>query len=422
MAAPRCASPSAATCSHHDPNRRLDHGIIRAHWLRRDELAAQAARLRSPLVLRCVDDFLAGRRHDLDALQQVGAAPAIRIACSGLTRVIVAMSGGVDSAVAALLLRRAGPRCPGPVHAQLGRGRAGILHGGRGLPGRATRRRRTGHSPAPRRPFARIPRARVHAISSMPTAPGSRPIRMCCAIAKSSSATACATRSAWAASCWRPATTRAWSAGADGPELHKGVDADKDQSYFLHAVPRERFAQRAVAAGRAAQGPRCASWRASAGLPVFDKRDSTGICFIGERPFREFLAQYIEHQPGPIGDRRRAGRSAAHVGLAFYTLGQRAGIGIGGHAGIQRRTLVRGGQGRAPQCAHRGTGRGSPSRCSRDACAPGAVELAVRATESRADGSRGAPAIPAGGPGRAPRGDCRMDGVTRRCPRSRSGP
>jgi len=66
--------------SHHDPNRRLDHGIIRAQWLRRDELAAQATRLRSPLVLLCVDDFLGGRRHDLDVLQQVGAAPAIRIA------------------------------------------------------------------------------------------------------------------------------------------------------------------------------------------------------------------------------------------------------------------------------------------------------------------------------------------------------
>ena len=66
--------------SHHDPNRRLDHGIIRAQWLRRDELAAQATRLRSPLVLLCVDDFLAGRRHDLDVLQQVGAVPAIRIA------------------------------------------------------------------------------------------------------------------------------------------------------------------------------------------------------------------------------------------------------------------------------------------------------------------------------------------------------
>jgi 8-oxo-dGTP pyrophosphatase MutT (NUDIX family) len=66
--------------SHHDPNRRLDHGIIRTQWLRREELVAQGTRLRSPLVMLCIDDFLAGRRHDLDALQQVGTAPAIRIA------------------------------------------------------------------------------------------------------------------------------------------------------------------------------------------------------------------------------------------------------------------------------------------------------------------------------------------------------
>jgi tRNA-uridine 2-sulfurtransferase len=67
----------------------------------------------------------------------------------------------------------------------------------------------------------------------------------------------------------------------------------------------------------------------AAGLPVFDKRDSTGICFIGERPFRQFLEQYIEHTPGPI--RTPEGELVGeHVGLPFYTLGQRGGIGIGG--------------------------------------------------------------------------------------------
>jgi 8-oxo-dGTP pyrophosphatase MutT (NUDIX family) len=63
--------------SHQDPDRRLDYGILGAHWLRRDELVAQAARLRSPLVLRCVDDYLAGRRYDLAALTQVGNLPAV---------------------------------------------------------------------------------------------------------------------------------------------------------------------------------------------------------------------------------------------------------------------------------------------------------------------------------------------------------
>ena len=78
-----------------------------------------------------------------------------------------------------------------------------------------------------------------------------------------------------------------------------------------------------------------------AGLPVYNKRDSTGICFIGERPFREFLEQHIEHRPGPL--KTVAGETIGeHVGLPFYTLGQRGGIGIGGMHGIHRRALVRG--------------------------------------------------------------------------------
>ena len=69
-----------------------------------------------------------------------------------------------------------------------------------------------------------------------------------------------------------------------------------------------------------------------AGLPVFDKPDSTGICFIGERPFREFLARFLPRTPGPIetADGEQLG---THQGLAFYTLGQRGGLSIGGRAG-----------------------------------------------------------------------------------------
>jgi tRNA-specific 2-thiouridylase len=73
------------------------------------------------------------------------------------------------------------------------------------------------------------------------------------------------------------------------------------------------------------------------GLPNAKKKDSTGICFIGERPFREFLNRYISHAPGPIQDER--GRTLGkHVGLSFYTLGQRQGLGIGGvkEKGAQR--------------------------------------------------------------------------------------
>lgn len=119
--------------------------------------------------------------------------------------------------------------------------------------------------------------------------------------------------------------------GKDGPELHKGVDDSKDQSYFLHAVPRERFANVLLPLGDLHKD-QVRTLARDAGLSVSDKRDSTGICFIGERPFRAFLERYVEHQPGPIvtssGD-----AIGEHIGLAFYTLGQRAGIGIGGTRG-----------------------------------------------------------------------------------------
>ena len=68
------------------------------------------------------------------------------------------------------------------------------------------------------------------------------------------------------------------------------------------------------------------------GIPTFAKKDSTGICFIGERPFRDFLARYLPHEPGPIEtpEGRVLGR---HRGLAYHTLGQRQGLGVGGTPG-----------------------------------------------------------------------------------------
>lgn len=116
--------------------------------------------------------------------------------------------------------------------------------------------------------------------------------------------------------------------GADGPQLHKGVDAGKDQSYFLHAVQRAAFAHALMPLGELHK-PQVRELAREAGLPVAAKRDSTGICFIGERPFREFLEQFVPHSPGPIMtvDGRLLGQ---HLGLPFYTLGQRGGIGVGG--------------------------------------------------------------------------------------------
>ena len=111
-------------------------------------------------------------------------------------------------------------------------------------------------------------------------------------------------------------------------ELLKAADRSKDQSYFLHRLSQ---AQLASAVFPLAQMHKTEVRRIAreAGLPVHAKKDSTGICFIGERPFREFLNRYLPRTPGPI--RTPEGRVIGeHVGLAFYTIGQRKGIGIGG--------------------------------------------------------------------------------------------
>jgi tRNA-specific 2-thiouridylase len=114
-------------------------------------------------------------------------------------------------------------------------------------------------------------------------------------------------------------------------ELLKGVDPTKDQSYFLHRLQQSQLARTVFPVGelRKTEVRRIA---ADIGLPNAKKKDSTGICFIGERPFRAFLQRYLAATPGPIVDEhgREVGR---HVGLSFYTLGQRQGLGIGGVKG-----------------------------------------------------------------------------------------
>lgn len=114
-------------------------------------------------------------------------------------------------------------------------------------------------------------------------------------------------------------------------ELLRGLDAGKDQSYFLHRLSQEQLSRALFPVGALAKRE-VRDIAARLALPNAAKKDSTGICFIGERPFREFLNRYLPTQPGPIVDDhgRRVGE---HVGLAFYTLGQRKGIGIGGARG-----------------------------------------------------------------------------------------
>ncbi|MBL8259358.1 MAG: tRNA 2-thiouridine(34) synthase MnmA [Candidatus Competibacteraceae bacterium] len=110
--------------------------------------------------------------------------------------------------------------------------------------------------------------------------------------------------------------------------LLKGRDAAKDQSYFLHGLDQAQLASAWFPLGDL--NKRAVRERAAAaGLVTHDKKDSTGICFIGERPFREFLSRYLPAQPGPIraADGELLGQ---HGGLMFHTIGQRQGLGIGG--------------------------------------------------------------------------------------------
>ncbi len=111
-------------------------------------------------------------------------------------------------------------------------------------------------------------------------------------------------------------------------ELLKAVDSAKDQSYFLHRLTQAQLARVVFPVGelRKSEVRRIAR---EAGLHNFAKRGSTGICFIGERPFREFLNRYLPKTPGPM--RTPEGRTLGeHIGLSFYTIGQRKGVGIGG--------------------------------------------------------------------------------------------
>ncbi len=111
-------------------------------------------------------------------------------------------------------------------------------------------------------------------------------------------------------------------------ELLKGLDPAKDQSYFLHRLNQAQLSKTLFPVGelKKTEVRRIAD---EIGLPNAKKKDSTGICFIGERPFRDFLNRYIAKVPGPI--KSDSGRVVGeHVGLSFYTLGQRSGLGIGG--------------------------------------------------------------------------------------------
>ena len=115
-------------------------------------------------------------------------------------------------------------------------------------------------------------------------------------------------------------------------QLRRGVDRNKDQSYFLYALGQTQLEKSIFPIGGLEKST-VRQLAKTAGLAVHTKKDSTGICFIGERKFRQFLSEYIAIKPGPV--KTLEGQTIGeHSGTAFYTIGQREGLGIGGVKGF----------------------------------------------------------------------------------------
>ena len=232
-------------------------------------------------------------------------------------------------------------------------------------PGRAQRLRAAAHSAAQGEFRRRVPRARVRVFPRGVSRRAARRTPTCSAIARSSSASASTTRGGSAPSGSPPDTmlesSMSKSTGASAVRARGCCEASTPAR--IRATSCTRCLSQALARTLFPIGSLQKSdvrrMARELTLPVFDKKDSTGICFIGERPFAEFLAQYLPAQPGDIetAEGRKVGE---HRGLMYYTLGQRQGLRIGGRNDASDRRLVRRRQGSAAQRADRRTGPRSP--------------------------------------------------------------
>ena len=241
-----------------------------------------------------------------------------------MTRYVVAMSGGVDSAVAAALLLDAG-------HDVQGLFMANWEDDGDGYCTTATDFQDARHCcaelgiPLHRVGFAAEYRELVfaHFLAELRVGRTPNPDVLCNREIKFGLCLAYARR----LGAERFATGHYARVGPGGCLL-RGADAGKDQSYFLHMLSSADLGACDFPVGGLLK-PEVRALARERGLPVYDKRDSTGICFIGERPFGEFLETWLPGNPGPI-ETLEGAVVGQHLGLARYTLGQRSGLGIGG--------------------------------------------------------------------------------------------
>ncbi len=239
---------------------------------------------------------------------------------------IVGMSGGVDSSVSALLLREAGERVEGLFMDNWAEDDDGYCTAAEDFQD-ARRVCEELDIPLHRASFAEEYRERVfaHFLEEYRAGRTPNPDVMCNREIKFGALHAYARRLG------ADFVATGHYARSESGRLLKGRDTDKDQSYFLHQVEADALANARFPVG-ALEKSEVRTRAERAGFGNSAKKDSTGICFIGERPFREFLARYLPADPGDIVDESGAvlGR---HHGLMFYTIGQRQGLGIGGVEG-----------------------------------------------------------------------------------------